>query len=57
MKTEEGKNVKTIKTLYKLCFSGATQTMVGMLIFQLRITEIYSLLQFGIHVKNETTKK
>lgn len=57
MKTEEEKKVKTTKTLYKLFFSGATQTTVGKLIFQLIIIEIYSLLYFGIHVTNKTTKK
>lgn len=38
------KRVKTTKTLYKLFFSGATQTTVGKLIFQLIFIEIYSLL-------------
>lgn len=51
------KQRKTTKTLYKLHFSGATQTMVGKLIFQLIIIEIYYLLKFGIHLKNKATKK
>lgn len=41
MNIEEEKEVKITDTLYKLCFSCSTQTVVVKLIFQLIIKVVY----------------